>query len=61
MTAPLSDTTEAGGMPGEMQRATAVMTLAVSVLATLVLALAATEKPAPRDEHPRPAVHALSR
>jgi len=62
MTAPLEDQTEAGGMPGErMYRAGAVMTLLMSILATLVLVLAATHKPAPRAEHARPAAHAISR
>jgi hypothetical protein len=49
-------------MPGErMYRAGAVMTLTMSVLATLVLVLAATGKPAPRSEQARPAHHALNR
>jgi hypothetical protein len=49
-------------MPGErMYRAGAVMTLLMSVLATLVLVLAAIEEPAPRPERARPAQHSLSR
>ena len=49
-------------MPGErMYRAGAVMTLLMSVLATLVLALAAANEPAPRAEHARPAHHTPSR
>jgi len=61
MTAPLEDRTEAGGMPGKTIRAGAVMTLTMSVFTTLVLVLAASEQPAPRAEHARPAHHALSR
>ena len=62
MTAPLEDRMEAGGMPGAtMYRTNAVMTLAMSVFTTLVLVLAASEQPAPRAEHARPAHHALSR
>jgi hypothetical protein len=44
-----------------MYRAGAVTTLTISVLATLVLVLAATGKPAPRIEHERPAPQAISR
>jgi hypothetical protein len=48
MTAPLEDRMEAGGMPGTscgIHRASAVTTLAVSVVVTLVLLLAAAEMP----------------
>jgi hypothetical protein len=66
MTAPLEDTTEAGGMPGEtyeIHRASALMTLAVSVIVTAVLVLAATD---PRETgadpgQPGPAPPALTR
>jgi hypothetical protein len=46
MTASLEDRTEASGMPGEtyeIHRASALMTLAVSVVVTAVLVLAATD------------------
>jgi hypothetical protein len=48
-------------MPGELHRASAVMTLTVSVIVTVVLLLAAAETPAPRATHAEPAQPALSR